>query len=125
VFQWILAGAPDTGSISFDTLLLSVCDTISGINNDKLIAASDFSVFPNPFQGLTNISYVLTEKTTVKLEIYSLIGELVATLVDETQTSGSYDIGFNPSSAGLSFGTYLVKLNLNGQQITHKVIQLN
>lgn len=64
--------------------------------------------YPNPFNPDTRISYEIPEQTAVSLEVYSITGEHITTLVDETQAAGTYEISFDGS--GLSSGTYIYRL---------------
>lgn len=66
--------------------------------------------FPNPFNQTTQISYILPEDGKVMLNLYNLMGEKVAEIVNTKQTAGSYQLPFDGSS--LSQGTYIYKLEL-------------
>ncbi|MDD4857296.1 MAG: T9SS type A sorting domain-containing protein [Candidatus Krumholzibacteria bacterium] len=66
--------------------------------------------FPNPFNGGTTIGYELLKTARVKLAVYNVAGERVATLVDETQLLGSYTVKWNgltgagrPAASGIYF----------------------
>ncbi len=93
--------------------------------NDRYnyFAQADFNISPNPFQGSTIIDYKLTEWTDVKVEVFDLMGRKVATLADDKQHAGDHSIEFNPEEQAK--GTYFVRLSLNGQQVTKKVLQFN
>jgi hypothetical protein len=67
--------------------------------------------FPNPFNPSTIISFNLPEKASVSLKIYNILGEEVATLLNETKGPGSYKITF--SGANLASGIYFYKLTTN------------
>lgn len=69
--------------------------------------------FPNPFSTKTTIHYQLSESTPVKLNIYNLLGELVATLVNEFQAVGTYSVEWNAKDNNgkpLENGLYLTRL---------------
>jgi hypothetical protein len=90
---------------------------------------SDFSIaaYPNPFNPDATIKYnipaaalseVEVQKTT--LRIYDILGNEVATLVDEQKSSGTHYIAFNAD--GLSSGVYFAVLSNNNQIITQKLM---
>lgn len=64
--------------------------------------------YPNPFNPVTKIEYSITEPTLVKLNVYDILGNKVAELANESQTSGNYRYEFDGSK--LSSGTYIIQL---------------
>ncbi|MGB3017828.1 MAG: T9SS type A sorting domain-containing protein [Ignavibacteria bacterium] len=68
--------------------------------------------FPNPFNPATIISYKLNNDGYVSLSVYNLVGQEVATLVNEFQKAGVYSKQFDASN--LSAGVYLYKIQVNG-----------
>ncbi|MDP1677896.1 MAG: T9SS type A sorting domain-containing protein [Bacteroidota bacterium] len=65
--------------------------------------------YPNPFNPSTTFSYSLKNAGTVLLKVYNVIGQEVATLVNEYQTSGTYSVKFDASK--LSTGMYLYRIS--------------
>jgi hypothetical protein len=64
--------------------------------------------YPNPFNPNTLIKYSVPQDGLVTLEVFNLLGEKVATLVNETQVAGKYEIDFDASD--LSSGIYVYNL---------------
>ena len=64
--------------------------------------------YPNPFNPSTKINYSIAEDGFVKLAVYNLLGEEVATFVNAFQKADRYEINFNASS--LSSGVYVYKI---------------
>lgn len=80
------------------------------IDDEKLIA-DKFELlqnYPNPFNPSTNIGYRISDRGFVSLKVYNILGDEIATLVNEEKEQGVYNITFDAS--GLSSGMYLYKL---------------
>ena len=82
----------------------------------QLITAYELSQnYPNPFNPSTKISYSIPHGNNVVLTVYNLLGEEVATLVNEYKESGNYSVEFN--GAGLASGIYMYQLKA-GNEVT-------
>jgi hypothetical protein len=64
--------------------------------------------YPNPFNPGTQISYQISVPSKVTLKVYDVLGNDVATLVDDFKSIGRYDVNFDASF--LSSGLYFYKL---------------
>jgi len=85
--------------------------------------ASLFQNYPNPFNPTTAISYWLPVGSHVELNVYNLLGEKVANLVNKTQAAGTYTVEFN--GAGLPSGVYVYRIRTaSGFIQTKKMILL-
>lgn len=76
--------------------------------------------YPNPFNPSTNINYGLTENTQVRLEVYNMMGQKVAELVNTRQNAGVYTVNFNASA--LASGVYFYRLQAGNFVQTQKMI---
>ncbi|MCX7610788.1 MAG: T9SS type A sorting domain-containing protein [Ignavibacterium sp.] len=76
--------------------------------------------YPNPFNPVTKIRFSILEKSQVKLAVYNLIGEVVATLVNKPMDMGTYEVEFDGS--GLPSGMYIYKLEAGGNSIAKKMM---
>ena len=54
--------------------------------------------YPNPFNPSTIISFQLPASSNVTLKVYDILGNEIATLVDEYRSAGTYEVEFNTSS---------------------------
>jgi hypothetical protein len=93
--------------------------------NDQNLTAKTFSLrqnYPNPFNPSTTISYSIAKAGEVKLNVYDIIGNKVASVVNENKPAGSYSIQFN--AAALPSGIYLYRLESQGYSDTKKFILL-
>jgi photosystem II stability/assembly factor-like uncharacterized protein len=64
--------------------------------------------YPNPFNPVTTISYTLPKASHVRLKIYNVLGEEVASLVDEFKQPGTFSADFD--GANFSSGMYFYRL---------------
>jgi hypothetical protein len=78
--------------------------------------------YPNPFNPTTNVHYSIPYASVVKLSLFNMLGQHVATLVDEYKEAGTYQITFDGST--LSSGMYLYTLQAGGSSITKKMLLL-
>jgi hypothetical protein len=84
---------------------------------------------PNPFTGRTVIRYALPVGAAVRLEVYNLKGERVATLVDQEQGPGEYSVNFGPGAGragrALPAGIYFYRFHAGGYTATHRMVMMN
>ena len=66
------------------------------------------SIYPNPFNPVTNIIYGLPEHVNVQIVVYDLTGKKVATLINQFQTPGYHSINWNADNH--PSGVYFVKI---------------
>ncbi len=78
--------------------------------------------YPNPFNPTTVINFRIPKKEMVTLKIYNVLGQEVATLVNEVKDAGSYHISFNASN--LPSGIYLYTLKAGKFSSTKKMMLL-
>jgi hypothetical protein len=76
--------------------------------------------YPNPFNPSTVIKYSLPEASFVTLKIYNLLGQEVAVLVNNEQSSGVYQATFDASL--LSSGVYFYSLQTKNFTATKKMM---
>lgn len=76
--------------------------------------------YPNPFNPSTTINYSITEDGFVKLAVYNMLGEEVATLVNSTQRAGNYNVTFDASS--LSSGVYVYRIEATNFTTSKKMV---
>ena len=85
--------------------------------------------YPNPFNSATMIRFALPENEAVELEVFNLMGQKVATLVEGVHQAGTYAIrwdGRDDDGRQLASGVYLYRLRVgDGEQVaTRKLLLL-
>ena len=78
--------------------------------------------YPNPFNPKTTIKFGTIAKGIVNLEVYNILGQKVATLVNEELKAGNYSVEFDGSK--ISTGIYFYMLKVNDEQFVKKMMLL-
>ena len=68
--------------------------------------------YPNPFNPATRIRFSLPQSQFVRLEVYSILGQKVATLVQDVMPAGAFEVTFD--GRGLASGLYIYRLETPG-----------
>lgn len=76
--------------------------------------------YPNPFNPSTIISFNLPEKSNIKLSVYNVLGQVVATLVNGVVDAGTHNVTFDASN--LNSGVYFYKLEADHFTQTMKMM---
>ncbi len=113
------ASHPDIGADEFDsTGVVSIDDDLLARRIPKQFRVYDN--YPNPFNPATTIRYDLPEAAHVRLRVYNILGQVVATLVDNRQNAGAYHHVFDASK--LSSGLYFYRLEAGKNQAIRKMV---
>ena len=76
--------------------------------------------YPNPFNPSTKISYSIKEEGLVTLKVYDVLGNEIATLVNENKPAANYEVQFNASQ--LPSGMYIYKIQAGSFSDVKKMI---
>jgi hypothetical protein len=90
-----------------------------------LMTPEAFSVhgaYPNPFNPTARISYTLPDARPVRLQVYTITGQLVATLVNGMQPAGRHDAEWDATTAAA--GVYVYRLSAGADVRTGRMILL-
>ena len=113
------------GSVGLQALTgLAFAETgvVNDVQNDENnnTVPKDFALlqnYPNPFNPSTSIEFSLPVAADVELNIFNILGQQVASLINEQQTAGNHSIIWNADDSKgikLSSGIYLYKLKATG-----------
>jgi PKD repeat protein len=110
----------NSGNISNEYTLYVDCqyhyEVIAGVNDINL--DNMISVYPNPTQGNLVINTNLAENEVLNLNVYNAMGQEVAAVVNGKVTNGAYSLNI----ADQANGVYYIKMMINGDVVTKKVI---
>jgi hypothetical protein len=99
---------------------------ITGVDDEQKIESPGsfqlYQNYPNPFNPTTKIIYSIQQNSFVSLKVFDVLGNEVATLVDEVKPSGEYQVEFDGSE--LTSGIYLFRLQADEFAQTKKMILL-
>jgi len=76
--------------------------------------------YPNPFNPVTTIRFSIPAAERVVVQVYSVLGTVVRTLVDRPMAAGVHQTAFDGS--GLPSGVYLCRIQADGRQLVRKML---
>lgn len=93
------------------------------VSNEPLDGPDRISLdqnYPNPFNPATTISYTLNEVENIRLEVFNIQGQNIATLFEGKQQAGEHEVLFDASN--LSSGIYMYRLQTGSQILTRQMV---
>jgi hypothetical protein len=118
------------GSTSFDDASTNN-NTQTGQNGAQVLLVelakiiTDYQLmqnYPNPFNPRTSIQYAISSRQFVTLKAYDVLGNQIATIVNEEKPVGTYEINWN--AANLPSGVYFYRIQAGSFVQTRKMILL-
>lgn len=91
--------------------------TMSEITPNNFILNQNY---PNPFNPSTSITYSLPNTGHITLEVFNMIGQKVATLIDGIENAGSHQIQFNANK--IASGIYFYRIQFNSLTLTKRML---
>ncbi len=107
----------------FQLAEINLYSSVTAVDRAKNEVVKTFSLsqnYPNPFNPTTTISYSIAKQGLVTLNVYNMLGQRVATLVDKLQNAGEYSVNFDASK--LASGVYLYRIQSGNFSLTKKMI---
>lgn len=114
----VTATNPLTGSTSGFARL----DLVTGVDDEQSIP-TEFALeqnYPNPFNPSTKISWQSPVSGHQTIKVFDILGNEVATLIDEYKEAGKYEVDFDAST--LTSGVYFYRLKTNELFQTKKML---
>jgi hypothetical protein len=100
-------------------------DVVETVEDKPSITPAEFHLlqnYPNPFNATTKISFMLPHPSWVQLEVFNLIGEKVATLVEGRFEGGYHSVIFE--AAELPSGVYVYRVKAGKLVQSRKLLLL-
>jgi len=113
VFDTFGSAGDVEAEINLDAVYLAKTELFTSTENEGLFSEQPQKMqlhqnYPNPFNPSTQIEFSLSEATNVSLDIYTIVGQHVSTLVNRNLNAGEHQVSFDGSS--LSSGVYIYRL---------------
>lgn len=112
-------------SSNFSVSEIEIYGVPTSVDVDENKLPVEFSLmqnFPNPFNPSTTIRYQISELSYVSLKVFDVLGNEVATLVNEVKQPGFYNSQFSILNSQLSSGVYFYKLTAGNFSETKKML---
>lgn len=90
---------------------------------DFLLADNSVNVFPNPFSGVANIVVDMPQNGKLSIEVFDIMGKRIETVANDTYPTGKHAFTFQATKPN-SNGVYFIKVTMNNESITKKLIEL-
>ena len=106
-------------------ILVNIDALATAIEEDEVGVPEAFrlhSNYPNPFNPETTIRFDVKERARVRLQVFNVLGQVVATLVDEERATGTYRAVFE--ARGLPSGSYFYRLEAGAFSETRLMVLL-
>ncbi|MFA7288926.1 MAG: T9SS type A sorting domain-containing protein, partial [Melioribacteraceae bacterium] len=115
-------GAPEA-SYGIDDVKLELVNDPGTSVEDNGIIPSRYELsqnYPNPFNPTTKIVYNIPQEGVVTLKVFNMIGQEVASLVNEIKSAGSHQINFNAKE--LASGMYIYRIQVGSFTSAKKML---
>jgi len=103
-----------------NTVINTITNSV-GIN--EVSGITDISIFPNPTNYETKISFYLEHASVVKIDILNLYGTTIRSILDRNINSGKHEI--NILTGQLLSGIYHLRMVIGDISLTKKIVILN
>ncbi|MFB3055680.1 MAG: T9SS type A sorting domain-containing protein, partial [Ignavibacteriaceae bacterium] len=100
-----------SGTLIVDKPIISGATTPQAVPEEYTL----FQNYPNPFNPTTKITFYIPQLSFVTLKVYDVLGNEIATFVNEEKPTGSYEVEFNTSD--LPSGIYFYRLQAGDPSI--------
>ncbi len=100
-----------------DCFVGKIREGVTDSGQNEISRVTSMSLYPNPFNPRTNISFDLSEKSIVEVDVYNVKGQHVKSIVKEEFPSGKHNVmweGDSDSGKKVSTGVYFIRMHKPG-----------
>ncbi len=120
-YFWRVRAENESISGDWSEVFVFTTETATSLEDEEVPTAFSLEQnYPNPFNPTTLISYDLPESATVRLDVFNVMGQRVATLVNEHQNAGRFTVNFDAST--LASGVYIYRIQAGSFMETRKMM---
>jgi hypothetical protein len=121
---WTIDGRSPSSATDWQDMVegMLVAFNVTGVNEKPGTKPMGVTMAPiaNPVRGKTALSYTTSVPGDVSLRVYDAAGNLVQTLVNQSEPAGRKTATWNTQA--LSYGVYFVRLEADGKVVSQKTV---
>jgi hypothetical protein len=97
-------------------------DVVTGVADAVPVRTALYCNYPNPFNPSTVFRYTLAQKERVRIVVYNMLGQAIATVMDGEENAGEHSVEWRPERIGS--GTYLYTFTAGSMAESRKLMLL-
>jgi hypothetical protein len=110
-----------SGNEQSNNLYLDDINIGSSLGSEDIALTLGLSVYPNPSNGISKISFTTEAASTVSIHIYDVLGKEVTTTYNGKVAAGEQS--FNVDLSAFAGGIYTIRLDVDGNSAYRKLIK--
>ncbi len=121
--NFTIEASSGSGSFSTQSQSQSECYELTNVEQSDETIPENFTFskpFPNPFNPVTNIDFSIPVEGNVELNVYNLLGQKVADLINKNLPPGNYSVTWDATDQ--ESGIYLVRLKYENVEKVQKAV---
>ena len=94
---------------------------MGNVGIDELASNINYTIYPNPAEDNTMVSFTLVENNSVKIKVYDIVGKEINSVFEGNLGNGEHQFPV-AEKTHLAAGVYFVRLTVGGASFTKKLI---
>ncbi|UCE66100.1 MAG: T9SS type A sorting domain-containing protein [Candidatus Zixiibacteriota bacterium] len=124
--NFVIAGSAFSLDYIFDAFMMKINSGLVDVEDEMVdFIPGKFKLlqnYPNPFNTETNIEFYLRKNSNVSVDVFNVLGERVADLLNEPLNSGKHVVRWDASDQ--TSGVYFYRINTDGDSFSKKMLFL-